>query len=347
MDETFTPPHTERSRQRTLDEEAAAWLLALEDNTSNDIEARFRCWLERSADHMQTFLEVTAVDRDLQGMDRDRQIDLESLIAAVRKEGAPNVVALSRHSENGDPAVAPIRRRSGLRLAAAIVGLGVLSGLFLWARHGEPTSYTTALGEQRAVKLDDGSLMHLNTRSHIEVNFTAQTREVTLLEGEALFVVERDSKRPFRVISGSTVVQAVGTQFNVYRQAESTTVSVIEGRVKISEAAHKLVLNAGEAANVQSSGKIAKQHEGQVAKATSWRQRQLSFDHDSLDYVAEQFNRYNRVQIRIADPEVSRRELEGIFNADEPQALLDFLTLEKDLRFERAGNTISIHLRSK
>jgi transmembrane sensor len=338
MDATPTRPI---NLQRLLNEEAAAWLLELEEDSSTDTETRFRQWLESSADHMQAFLEITAIDRDLDNMDPEGRIDLDSLLAAVRAEGAPNIVTLPTRAMSAVP------QRSHARIAAAVIGLGVLAWLAVWAWHTNSGRYNTALGEQRAVKLDDGSLIHLNTLTRIEVNFSGEAREVRLLEGEALFTVERDSERPFRVVSGSTVVQAMGTQFNVYRRSGATTVSVVEGRVQVTDAAAPVMLDAGEAANVESDGNVAKHSANDVAKAISWRQRQLSFDHETLGHVATEFNRYNRLQIRIADPRLRERELEGVFNADEPQALLDFLALEQDLRFERQGDVVNIYLKPR
>lgn len=65
--------------------------------------------------------------------------------------------------------------------------------------------------------LNDGSIVYLNTRSRVEEQFSRQARNVRLLEGEAMFSVEHDRARPFRMISDDTVIQAIGTQFNVYR----------------------------------------------------------------------------------------------------------------------------------
>lgn len=348
MDETLAST-ADKNRQRLLNEEAAAWLLRLENDSSLDTETEFRRWIERSADHVQTFLEVTAIDRDLYGLDAQRQVDLDELIAAVRDD-APNIFSLPKRTEilNFDGSR---RRRLGWSAAAAVSALAVLSGLFLTTRHFQSDVYKTALGEQRAVKLEDGSLVQLNTLTRIEVHYTGHAREVRLLEGEALFTVERDGARPFRVVTGSTVVQALGTQFNIYRRNGSMTVSVVDGRVKISSvdspvandapAADRAVLSAGEAAHVE-SGLVTRQGKDNVAKSISWRQRQLSFDHDALSQVVEQFNRYNRLQIRIVDAELSRRELEGVFNADEPQALLDFLKLDRGLKFEQRGDELLI-----
>lgn len=335
-----------RARRRQLDEQAANWLLRLEDEPSPETEKDFRHWLESSAEHMHAFLEMTATDRDLDGLNRFRELDLDALVAEVRDEHASNVVSLTQVAVA--PA-SPAHRRTarwGTAVAATVALLAIAVGFRYWLTASRVPVYATTTGEQRAVKLDDGSLIHLNTRSRIEVLLSQKTREVKLLEGEAMFTVERDRQRPFRVVTGSAVVEVVGTQFNVYRRSVGTTVSVIEGRVNVTGNGHRISLGAGEEAKVAADGRVLARTKGTLAKATAWQQRQLTFDHDSLEYVAEQFNRYNKIQIRVTDPRIRARELEGVFNADEPQALLDFLALERDLRFEREGDTINIRLRA-
>jgi transmembrane sensor len=331
---------TGRNAQRQLNEEAAEWLLTLHDTPTPEAQAAFCDWLARSADHMQTFLEMTAVDHDLDGLDGQRQVDLDTLVAEVRVQNDANVVAMEAGAKSaGTPIPAPRTwRRKAMAVAAALIV--AVAGLSVWTALA-PTRYETEIGEQRTVKLEDGSVVQLNTRSHIEVDFTPDTREVRLLDGEALFNVERDPARPFRVLARTAKVEVLGTQFNIYQRPEETTVSVANGRVRVAG----MVLAAGEQADVDAGGRAAKRSDPDIARALAWRQRQLEFDHTPLAEVAAQFNRYNKTQIHIVDAAVRARELEGIFNADQPQSLLDFLALEKDLRIEHREEAILIRLR--
>jgi transmembrane sensor len=91
----------------------------------------------------------------------------------------------------------------------------------------------TETGEQRFVSLVDGSTLELNSRSRVRIRFSDRERDVDLIEGQALFHVAKDVARPFIVKSGTTLVRAVGTQFDVYRKVSGTTVTVVEGRVAV------------------------------------------------------------------------------------------------------------------
>jgi len=160
--------------------------------------------------------------------------------------------------------------------------------------------------------------------------------------------VEHDPKRPFRVITNAAVIQAVGTQFDVYRQDGKTSVSVLQGVVKVSTPMETgATLKAGEEARIDRHGRIVREGSAEVARVLAWRQRKLDFRGATLSEVAEQFNRYNRAQIRIEDPAIAARQLNGVFNADEPQSLLDFLGQGSELRFDRAGRDILIRARGE
>ncbi|MBL8269122.1 FecR family protein [Steroidobacter sp.] len=337
---------TERARRRLLNEQAAAWLLRLEHEPSAETESGFRRWLESSAEHMRAFLEITAIDRDFGAMAALKDVDLDALVEEVREENGSEVVPMQAAYVTPANLVRPqsIRRRTALAAALACIVVGAFS--FIAFKFGSPPTYETATGEQRALKLDDGSLVHLNTKSRIAVAFDEQIREVRLLEGEAMFTAERDRRRPFRVVTPSAVIEVVGTRFNVYRRDTETTVSVVEGHVKVAGNGKQISLTAGEQATITRDGQITELGNGAVAKATAWQQRKLTFDHDRLEFVVEQFNRYNKTQLVIDDPQIRARELDGVFNADQPQALLDFLSLEKDLRFARDGDTVRIELNS-
>jgi ferric-dicitrate binding protein FerR (iron transport regulator) len=61
-----------------------------------------------------------------------------------------------------------------------------------------------------------------------------------------------------------------------------------------------------------------------------------------MEEVATEFNRYNTLQIRIEDPSIRARMMNGVFNADEPQALLKFLAGEPGIAIERSGEDVVV-----
>lgn len=216
-----------------------------------------------------------------------------------------------------------------------LLAIGGASSWWWWNEEGN--TYVTKVGEQRSTKLADGSFIFLNTDSKAEVSFSDKVRAVRLVRGEALFVVEHDSTRPFTVIAGDAIVRAVGTQFNVRRRADGADVAVVEGSVQVTALDEPQKLAAGEEAEVE-KGRIAPMANHTVAEAVAWRQRRLVFHDTRLVDVADEFNRYNRTKIRIEGDAARDMELSGIFDADRPQALMLYAAKNSQLIVEPEGS---------
>ena len=71
--------------------------------------------------------------------------------------------------------------------------------------------------ETRMLTLEDGSVVHVDVGSEVEIRFSARERQVVLQRGRAMFDVAHDTSRPFTVVAGSSRVTAVGTRFQVER----------------------------------------------------------------------------------------------------------------------------------
>jgi transmembrane sensor len=230
----------------------------------------------------------------------------------------------------------PARRRLPLWGAVAAVLVCVIGGGSWWWLT-EANAYVTKVGEQRSTKLADGSFIYLNTDSKVEVNFSDKARSVRLVRGEAMFVVEHDSSRPFTVTAGETSVRALGTQFNVRRRSNGADVAVVEGTVQVTALDEPQQLAAGEETQVV-KGRIAPKASRPVAEAVAWRQRRLVFHDAKLADVADEFNRYNRTKIRIEGDAARDIQLSGIFDADRPQALMLYAAKNAEFSVEPEGN---------
>jgi transmembrane sensor len=224
---------------------------------------------------------------------------------------------------------------------------------------------TTDVGEQRSYQLEDGSLVHLNTQSRVKVRYSESSRSIQLLAGEVLFDVAHDSARPFRVTAGPATIQAVGTQFNVYRGPEQVNVAVVEGRVQIEPSepqdgagarfnpgqghrareSAKALLNAGEEAAVEGNGRVVKSTTADIPAAVAWRQHRLVFRSERLDHIAAQFNRYNRTKIEIEGEGLAAQRASGTFNANEPNAFIHFLQEDSSVDIARTVDSILVRAR--
>lgn len=341
---------TSRMDDKRTTLQAAEWLETLKSAAPAQ-RAAFVSWLLESRRHVRNFLLVSAFDKELRKIDPQRRHDVDALLA----EASADVVALPEITVPAADRGAARRGWSSWRRArrvgavAAAIAIVACAALLMPSSNSKRSEFATTLGEQSTLKLPDGSLVHLNTRSRVTLLFSQTARDVRLDEGEALFIVAKDAARPFRVVTGDAVVQAIGTEFNVYRRAEGTRVSVVEGRVRVLGASRegggagpqpdvvRVPLSAGEEADITRDGRVTKRPAPDTSTVVAWRQRRLVFRNDTLADVATEFNRYNAMQLRIEGENARQRRFTGVLDADRPETLLRILEEEGDLRIEEGA----------
>jgi transmembrane sensor len=107
-----------------------------------------------------------------------------------------------------------------------------LAGWEAWHAWAAPT-YATGIGEQRLVRLDDGTRLSLNSGTRVRIAYDDSARRVELERGEAYFEVAHNPARPFIVTAGNHQVTALGTVFVVRYETAQTAVTLLEGRVAV------------------------------------------------------------------------------------------------------------------
>jgi transmembrane sensor len=338
--------------------QASTWVEIMRRSTPDD-EMRFVAWLKESPRNVRDFLLMLSLDRALEEIDAERLEDIEALLAQV--DGCVTRLPVRPFV----PVVpAPPRRWWARAAIAASLILGV-AGTVFWSMQEGYREYQTATGEQRTFELEDGSIVSLNTHSRIAIRLGAHRREVRLLDGEALFHVHHDASRPFFVLTDDAAVQAVGTQFDVYRRDADTVVSVLEGRVDVTpavpqptaatgsakppQAAHagrkSESLGANQEARVSRQGSVSIREVSNVTDTVAWRERRLIFRDQTLGQIVAEFNRYRTYPIQLGADGVSERVYSGVFDADDAESLLQVLSRDPALLVDRSGVGIVVKAR--
>ncbi len=345
---------------------ASAWVQVLVDPTAEQ-RASFVKWLKDSPRNVRDFLFMLTIEQALDHLDSSRLRDIETLLAQVDTQVVPLMGASARASPGpgvqASSAERPVYRRwsrKWLAVAASLMAASLVTWSYLAHEPAGWKEFATATGEQRAFELEDGSVIHLNTNSRIALRFAGQTREVRLLQGEALFRVHHDATRPFRVYTSDAVIQAVGTQFNVYNRPDGTEVAVIEGRVNVTPEVHPALakfdvpamsvpedpatrsVGASEEARIDRGGVLSVRAVPDVSDAVAWRERRLVFRQETLEHIVEEFNRYGARQIHLEGTDVANRVFTGVFDADDPDSLAQVLARDSSLSVSFSGHVIVV-----
>jgi transmembrane sensor len=356
----------EEKVRSAIAEQAGDWFVQNDERPldARDAEALV-AWLKTSPVHIEEFLGVSALARDFRAARTDSEFSLEAILARARAEEDPAVRALASVAPAGTRA-APWR--PWLAGAAALAASVVVSfALFSWwsvRRAGQPPGAVsvaelhleTRHGEQLSRRLADNSVVHLNTDSAVTIRYGTSERLVTLTVGEASFDVVHEPGRPFLVLAGSAAVVDIGTQFDVRVQQHSTVVTVVEGRVKVGPSPAFDDLGTGSSPQPRRFIELAAGHQVVIAEGgwpaapiavdvhstTAWLRREIVFDHEPLERVAAEYNRYSAKPIEIATPALRTLQISGVFATNDPEAFVAFLRSLQGVRVEVTPARISV-----
>lgn len=251
----------------------------------------------------------------------------------------PDIAELILQSK-GSPSVEPKGRdfKKHVALAAAFV-LATIGFVVGQKTDRDPVIaplviHQTTTGERRAVTLEDGSVVTLNTASEIHVDYSARQRRVILARGEALFDVQKDKSKPFVVRAGAGEITALGTIFDVRiygNDSNSVKVALLEGKISVEktlpdfqpnqdlgeQTISKKLLSSGESLlfSDNTMGEVKKIVD--VSQTAAWKDGTVYFTNAPLADIVAEINRYSVRKIVIQDAALKNERLNAYFNLDD------------------------------
>jgi transmembrane sensor len=331
-------------------QDAADWFVANRAGLSARERQAFSAWLKASPVNVEEYLAFALVARDLREVCRDSPESLETLLARARAQPTGQVTPLWPRLAGLAAAASHGWRTAAVGVAACtVVGLGLLVTVRLKSASSPASTlpvtvlhFATGHGQQATKPLPDGSVLHLNTDSIVTVRFSSRERRVELESGEADFEVAHAPQRPFRVLAGVAEALAVGTHFDVRLRGASTVVTVVDGQVTVTPsqpvagnaAPPDIHLGPNEQVTVAPDAWPQEPVPVDAQRSTAWLHRQISFEHEPLERVASEFNRYSAKPIEIATPALRKLEISGQFSTDDTDAFVAFLRTLKHVRVD-------------
>jgi transmembrane sensor len=308
------------AQKATLIEEAAAWHVLLTSGTpTEDDRLRLERWLSDDPRHREAYDHVC------------RTWELF--------ESAPRPAPLRSPEDDCLPSLSsrPSWRSAGYAVAASVALFVAVTGILA---ADIPTRLKadamTSVGVTREVRLDDGSIVTLNTASALEVLHTPGERRIRLLKGEALIDVVPDPSRPFIVETESGTTRALGTVWSVAIDPSGVTATVLKGRVAVQSQGtdETVTLSVGQRIRYTREGLGATQQVDAEVE-TAWSRGKLIFVDKPLGDVVAELNRYHHGRIEIADPRLKSRIVSGVFDLRNPVGALNSIEQSLGVRSVR------------
>ncbi|HEY5237953.1 MAG TPA: FecR domain-containing protein [Rhizomicrobium sp.] len=234
---------------------------------------------------------------------------------------------------------------TAIKIAAmAIVAIVASAAMAFYVLSPREKAYATGLGGHQTVRLADGSRIELNTDTNLRVLEGRESRTVWLEKGEAFFQVKHDAAHPFVVLAGNRRVTDIGTAFVIRRDTDRLQIAVVEGRVRLdaqgrNAAPHSELLSKGDVMVASAGGlSMANRSARELTNDLGWRRGLLIFRHTTLAAAADEFNRYNREKLVIADSAVARLTLNGTFRTSDVRQFIEVAQAVFGLHVENRGH---------
>ena len=289
--------------------QAAEWLATLMSGATTAAEkAAWQAWRQAHPDHERAWKHIESASGGL------RQLDAQA----------------SRKALLQSPISRSISRRNSLQLLAWISTIGI-TGWFGARSEYAPgfaraalADLSTGVGERRELILPDGSRLHLNSGSAVNIRYTGTQRLLQLVQGEVFIATARETGlpyRPFLVETAQGHAQALGTRYSVRQADGNTLVAVQEGAVRLTprHGDGNRVIQAGQ------GGGMTAQHilpaHAVSPDIWAWRQGLLLADAMPLRDFLHELSRY-RHGLLGCDDAVAGLRISGVFPLADLDAVL-------------------------
>ena len=309
-----------------IEAQAAQWIARC-DHGANDSDAGLVAWLSADPRHRAAYLRLAEAWRRSERLQRLRPtegvIDPDLLAPPRPPTWWRRLTRRERAPDESGRRWAP--RTLGWSAAAA--GLAAVAWVSWWALAPATVDiHRTGPGDLYRMVLADGSSIILNAETDVRIRYTAGSRNITLVRGEAQFLVRHDPRRPFDVRADGHIVRDVGTHFDVRVTGRgSLDVLVTRGRVAVlpadgsgrpAVAGLPPTVSAGELASV-GAGQITVRHlaAAEIARRLAWKHRKLHFQGQTLAQAVTEFNHYNSLRLVIRSPSLASVRIGGNFDA--------------------------------
>jgi transmembrane sensor len=323
-------------------DEASLWITRLDRGLSEQEQVALKVWLQASQTHVDIFMQLVKL------WDKMESLSQLSELFPHKPQHLPN------------------NKISIFAWAASFIFASLIS-VSLWLNadifFGQDTiqvvqfnsDYETKIGEQSTFFLQDKTKIKLNTNSLVRVTYTDKQRVFELLRGEMHVVVAHNKRKPLSVYAGTSIIQAVGTSFNVELGSQQVELIVTDGKVLVSDINSQTVeplklknvylspksfaVNKGQKAQLKASNtRIIGSDKGKLASDLAWQQGNLIFRGESLFDAMQEVSRYTNYQFDFGDEDTKSLQIAGLFKTSDISGLLAALESNFNVVFKKMSS---------
>ncbi|WP_299671624.1 FecR family protein [uncultured Polaribacter sp.] len=213
---------------------------------------------------------------------------------------------------------------------------------------------TVPYGKRFAVKLSDGTKVHLNagTSFRYPVKFLkGKNRQVFIETGEAYFDVVKDAKHPFIVNNNNVNIRVLGTQFNVtsYPEDSNITTVLVEGSVRIYASKEKYdankstLLKPGFKADWNKYDNFISVEKADVETYTAWIDGKIILKHITFNNIIKKLERHYDIEIINNNKDLGKDFITATFDIETIAEVFKVINEIHPINYTITNNKITIN----
>ncbi len=240
--------------------------------------------------------------------------------------------------------VAPTIKKSNrlqkyFKYAAAVVLLISIAGIAYQSFSKNTVTIATNFGEEKKVKLTDGSTVWLNSGSSI--SYKKDAPRTIELNGEAFFEVAKDKTHPFTVETpGHVIVKALGTSFNVkaYPENNYLETTLLTGKVEVTSENYfdeKIIMLPNDNIKILKVDGIPIKSTIQNKKTVLlWRESKIRFENMAFRDIANDLNNQLNIKLVFKNTTIAESRFTAVFDKSTPvEDILEVLQDTKNFTY--------------
>ncbi|WP_418180917.1 FecR family protein [Aliarcobacter lanthieri] len=198
------------------------------------------------------------------------------------------------------------------------------------------------------IELPDNSIIDLDKNSQIQISYYDTKRVIDLEDGNAMFSVSKDENKPFLIKTKDTLIEVLGTKFEVINYDNNTIVNVLEGVVQVSYVSNFFKtqtlakLEKSQSFTFNNEEKRFIKNNVNIKEIASWKNDEIYFNKTSLKDASFMFERYSNNKMIFEDEKSSQLKISGKFSTLHYDSFLKSIEMIYPVKIKKDGNTVRV-----